>query len=232
MYTVHLDAMLAKIETIILYFSDKVPLEIFALVGGFIEEIVSPIPSPIIMTTVGTIASYRGDGIYYLIWLSILASVGKTIGCVIFYVITDKLEDVFVTKYGKYFGLKQENLEILGKYFDNTWKDDLILIVLRTIPFFPSLPVSVICGAIKLNMNTYIRATFIGDFLRSMIFALIGYLGFEGYHEILARFDKYEDIILYTMAAGILVAVFFLYKFKNKTDFFAILSKKIEQKKK
>ncbi|MFC1722448.1 hypothetical protein ACFL0C_02240, partial [Patescibacteria group bacterium] len=138
--------MFSQIESIIVTYSKVAPIELFSLVGGFLEDVISPIPSPLIMTTAGSLAFAQSKPFIYLVLLSLLAGVGKTAGAIILYYVSEKFEDVFVGKFGKYLGITKEDLVIIGNYFNNTWKDDLLLIILRTIPVFPALPISFACG--------------------------------------------------------------------------------------
>ena len=55
------------------------PLDVLAFIGSFMEEIIAPIPSPLVMTTAGTLAHTQNHTKRYLFWLAMDASMGKTI---------------------------------------------------------------------------------------------------------------------------------------------------------
>jgi len=128
--------------------SEQIPVGLYALVGGFIEEIIAPIPSPLIMTTAGSLLRLQGYGIIALFLISFLAAFGKTIGSWIIYVVADKSKGLIVLRFGKFLGVTQQDVEKIGKRFDNTWKDDVLLVLLRAVPFIPGAPVAVVCGII------------------------------------------------------------------------------------
>lgn len=190
--------------------AETTPLPIYTLFGGLIEEIVAPIPSPLIMMSAGSFVVAQNKTFLYLILLSFLAGVGKTVGSWLIYWVSDKAEDVVMTRFGKFLGISShKDVEWLGDLFDESWKDDLILIFLRVMPIFPGAPVSAAAGFIKLNMKSFIRATFIGTSLRSLLFGAMGYWGISHSSQILSIIDQLETVGLVLFAlAGVAVLIF------------------------
>ncbi len=196
--------------------SEQIPVGLYALVGGFIEEIIAPIPSPLIMTTAGSLLRLQKQGIAALFLISFLAAFGKTIGSWLIYIVADKSEDLIMLRFGKFLGVTQQDVKNIGKRFDNTWKDDVLLILLRAIPFIPGAPVAVVCGIIKLNPKRYLRSTLAGTFLRSLIFGFIGYNGLAAYQAIISRFDAIETtgtVLFVFLVLALLVWIYYLRKF-------------------
>lgn len=186
--------------------SEKVPVELYAFIGGLIEEIVAPIPSPLIMTTAGGILHLQGRGILALIFISLLAAAGKTLGAWLIYAVADKAEDILTHRFGKWLGITHRDIESIGRYFDKTWKDDVLLIFLRAFPIIPGAPVAVVCGIIKLNLTTYLRSTFIGILLRNLLLGGIGYGGVANYQTIVEALKVAETagkvfLVILTLAA-------------------------------
>ncbi|MCX5642278.1 MAG: VTT domain-containing protein [Candidatus Omnitrophica bacterium] len=195
--------------------SEQIPVGLYALVGGFIEEIIAPIPSPLIMTTAGSLLRLQGQGIAALFLVSFLAAFGKTIGSWIIYLIADKSENLIILRFGKFLGVTRKDVENIGKRFDNTWKDDVLLVLLRAIPFIPGAPVAVVCGIIKLNPKRYLRSTLAGTFLRSLIFGFIGYEGLATYQTIISRFNALETagaILFVLLVSALLIWLYSLRK--------------------
>ncbi len=151
------------------------PLPLFTFAGAFIEELIAPIPSPVVMTLAGSLAQSQGQVFTYLLWLALIGAVGKTIGSLVLYVIIDKADNWFLDRFGKFLGISAAGVESIGKYFNKGWRDDLLLILLRALPIIPTAPVSIGCGLIKLNLKTYLRGTFIGVLLRNSIYLYFGY---------------------------------------------------------
>jgi len=193
--------------------STQVPLSIYTSIGGLFEEIVAPIPSPLIMTTAGSIAQEQGRVALYIVLISAFAAVGKTVGALIIYYFADKAEDVVLTKFGKFLGITHKEVESFGKKFNNSWHDDVLLIFLRAVPIFPGAPVAAVCGLIKLNLRTYIQSTLIGVWIRSIIFGYIGYYGLSYLEEGVTNAENL-GIFIFLMLVGIPT----LYLFYKKRD--------------
>lgn len=205
------------IRKLILYLENLasiVPLEIFSFFGSIIEEIFAPIPSPMVMTLAGSLASAQNKGFLFLFYLSVFASIGKTIMSYVYYVIGDKAEDILLSKFGKFIGITHKEVESLGKYFNGSIRDDLIILFFRVLPIIPTAIVSVVCGTIKINKFTYIRATFIGFIFRSLIFLYIGFAGISTYKE-LSHGSSFVDVIKYLAIITFLISPFVYIYFKK-----------------
>ena len=207
-------------------YAAQIPLEVFVPVGAFIEEVLAPIPSPFIMTTAGTISAGRGLPFAYLIFLAIIGSVGKTAGAWILYYATDKAEDFVLSRFGKFLGVTHKEVEGIGKRFGKGWKDDVTLFFIRTLPILPSAPISVVSGLIKLNPRTYIVSTFLGIWVRNLLFLYFGYIGAEVYKDVIQGFEGIQSvvqIIMFLVVGGIIAWAY--WKRKNGSK------KKLKKKK-
>ena len=56
--------------------AENVPVELFAFLGSFIEELIAPIPSPVVMTLAGTMVKSNGSPFWYLFVVAVIASLG------------------------------------------------------------------------------------------------------------------------------------------------------------
>ena len=193
-----------------------IPVELYALLGGLIEEIVAPIPSPIIMTTAGGIVKLQNGTWVNILIISLIAGIGKTIGSLLLYYLADKMEDFFVPRFGKFFGIDHQTIEHLGQRFKGNWKDIGVLTILRAMPVIPGAPVAVACGAIKLNMKTYLISTYIGTFLRSLFFAYIGFVGAESYESLMESMDNIESIMTILAIFLIFAGIWYIKKLSEK----------------
>src|SRR3989338_9462926 len=202
-----------QIINLIKTLANTIPLDVFAFIGSFMEEIIAPIPSPLVMITAGTLAHTQNHTLLYLFWLALAASLGKTIASWLYYVLADKSEDLVLTRFGKYVGVSHKEVESMSRHFNGTWKDDVVLLVLRSLPIMPTSLVSVVCGFIKLNMRTYLQSTFIGYFIRSFIFLYIGYTGMATYGNVSNELVSIESFIKVVSGAGlVLFLVWIFYK--------------------
>lgn len=196
--------------------ANRIPIEFFALVGSFIEELIAPIPSPIIMTMAGSIAQTQGKVLPYLLVLAVMSSIAKTGAGWLLYFIADVAEDVFMTRFGKFFGVSHQEIERIGAYISGGWKDSVVLFLLRSIPVMPSSPISVTCGAIKINLRTFLVATFFGSIIRSFFFLYLGYTGLEASRNLMEGLDSLDTIFNIAFVVVLLgIFVWALYKRKR-----------------
>lgn len=221
-----LSQLLSPLIELLHQLSGLVPLPIFTFFGAFIEEVIAPIPSPLVMTLAGSMTASLGKAWTYLIWLALVGAIGKTIGSYIIYVIADKGEDLIMTKFGKYLGVSHKEVEIIGKHLNKGWRDEFVLILLRAIPIMPTAPVSIVCGLIKINLKTYLSATFIGTLIRNIFYLYLGFTSVGALESINEGIDSFEKIgyliLLIMVAAGLL----FIYVQKKNESGIKFLEKK------
>ena len=175
--------------------ANMVSVDIFVAIGSFVEELIAPIPSPIVMTLAGTIALAQEKPFVFLFWLALIGAIGKTIGCYLLYIIADKLEDVVVGKFGKFFGVSHKEIERLGHHFNGGLRDDIIIFLARAIPIVPTAPVSLICGVIKVRLRTYLVSSFLGTLPRNMFYLYLGYAGLASVESVLGQFENVETVM-------------------------------------
>ena len=187
--------ILDRIEQLLMDSAGHLPLEVSAFVGGLVEEVVAPIPSPFVMAADGSAAYAQGKGFIVLCWLSLLGSAGKTLGAWFLYLVADKLEDLLVGRLGRFLGVSHQDIEGIGKRFTGGHKDAWILFTLRALPIVPSSPVSVVAGIIKLNLRVYLLATLAGNFFRNLVYIYLGYSGLSAYKSMLSRMDSAESVV-------------------------------------
>lgn len=221
----------SQIIDMLLEFSKHVPVEIFTLIGSFLEEVVSPIPSPFVLTTSGSLADAQGYAVWLLFWLATIAAIGKTVGAVLLYVVVDKGEDFFMEKFGKKLGITHEDIERIGQSLKKGNRDDIALFLARALPIVPSAPLSIVCGFIKIPFRTYLVTTFFGSIIRGMFYLLLGYFGLSALQEFQAGMDTAESIgkVLFFVILAIATAGFYWKRsqlHKKPIEGKSILSKK------
>jgi len=220
------------IDQLIIYLeqlAQDVPLTIFAFIGSVVDEVIAIVPSPFVPITAGTLAFEQNQALGFLFVIALTGTLGKTLATLLTYWVADKLEDFLThSKIGKILGVDKEEIEKYGRYLDGTGKDEIIMIVLRALPFVPTLPVSVIAGLIKLDIWTYIFSTFIGTYIRFMFYLVLAYEGVKKYSGLLDKFDTVDTVINITIAATIMgwLFLFLRKKWDRVMDFFFSKNKK------
>lgn len=202
----------------LLAWSATVPVELFTIVGAFLEEVIAPIPSPLVMTTAGSIARAGGHPWVFLLWLTFIGAISKTVGSWIIYVIADKGEDVIIGKFGKFFGITQDDIKNMEKYIRSRTNEGLMLFILRSLPIVSSALLSVLCGVLAINMRVYLVTTFLGTLIRNLFFLVLGYAGVEAYQSLLGGVDLLETVTKVLMVALVASVIGWMYwrRWKNK----------------
>lgn len=201
--------IIEKLISLLEQLAEHVPVELFAFFGSFIEELIAPIPSPVVMTLAGSMAATNGSAFWYLFVIAVIAAVGKTLGAIILYYIADKTEDVILSRAGKYIGITHKQVEQVGARFQGTAKDYATLLVIRSTPIIPSAPISLICGLIGLPKKLLIISTFFGTIVRDFIYLYIGFTGASAATEIIEGIEGASSIV--TIILGLIGAGIFAY---------------------
>ncbi len=171
--------MIDWLITILTPYASTVPLEALVFCFSFLEEIIAPIPAFPILLLTGGFAVVQNYGLLGILWLAAVAAFGKTLGAIIVYHIVDKVENVFMTRFGAYFDVAPGDLEKFGSRLGHGKRDYVFLTLARAIPFIPSAIISVGSGLIHIPLKLYIVATFVGSFFRILSYLLAGYFGAE-----------------------------------------------------
>lgn len=201
----------------------QIPLPLFTIIGGFIEEVLAPIPSPFVMMLAGSIGKSQNFTIPALIGIAAIGAVGKSLGAWLLYVIGDKAEDFALGKFGKFIGISQKDVESIGSYFKGGAKDWIIMIIMRAIPIMPTSPLSLIAGVIKIDLKAYLLGGFIGTIIRNFFFIYIGYLGLDTANSLMSGLDNAETIAKVVFVGVVGLGLAYLYwkrSKKNPMDWF------------
>lgn len=188
------------------------PLPWFTFFGAMLEEIIAPIPSPLVMTLSGSLAGSNQAPWMYLGLLALVGAIGKTLGSYVIYIVADKAENLIMGKLGKFLGVTSKEVEIIGKHLNKGWRDDIVLFLLRAIPIMPTAPVSIVCGLIKLNLRTYITSTFLGTFVRNIFYLYLGYTSvgaLESINEGIDGFEKFGYLALLILIGAVMGYIFY-----------------------
>jgi len=215
----------------LLALAQKIPIELYSIIGPFAEEIISPIPSPFVMASAGSIAAAQAKPLIYLLWLALLGAFGKTVASWILYFAADKAEDIVIGRFGKFVGVSHKEVEELGRHFNGGWRDNVVIFFARFIPIIPSSPISVVCGVIKINVWTYLSSTFFGTIFRNLFYLYFGYAGLNAYESTLEGLDSAESVVQIVMVVGIAVLIGWFYYIRSKKGEFSGLSSPFSDKK-
>lgn len=213
MFTKLLDPIVAYLHTL----SSTVPLPVFTTVGAALEEIIAPIPSPLVMTLAGSLAAAGTHHWLYLVYLALIGAVAKTAASYLVYYVSDKAEDVILTRFGKFVGVSHKEVERFGSQLSGDWKDHLIMLALRAVPIIPTAPVSIISGLLKIDLVTFLWTTAVGYTVRNYFYLYLGATSLDALESLNQGLDSVEKIgylIIFLLLAGLTL---FFYK-KRQDD--------------
>lgn len=168
-----------KIIELLEQYGSQLPLELFVFVGCFVEEIISPVPSFIVLVPAGAAALLQNVGWWYLLVLATIGAVGRLLAAMILYVVADKGEDWLFSNGRRVFGVTHQQLERLGRRFSGSSRDYVLLFLLNALPMLPTSMLSLACGFIKIKFGMFVVATFIGSAVNAAIYLGVGYAGSE-----------------------------------------------------
>jgi membrane protein DedA with SNARE-associated domain len=216
------------IENVFRTAATSTSLEVFAFFGSLAEEIISPIPSYVVMGIVGTMALAKQASIGELLLLAFVGAAGKTLGGVFYYVIGDVAEDLLRGSLARLFRITPESIENFGKRFSGKhWKDFGLIFLLRFFPFTPTTPLSLACGAVKIRFWVYVSAGLLGNFAKDIGYVLIGYYGVASLTRLWREIHWYKvelEWVLGLIAFGVVLTYFF------QSDIWREIKKKIWRK--
>jgi len=182
--------------------------------GGLVEQIIVPIPSPIIPMAAGFLFVPKEIAGFFSIFKSIFFkaalpfAIGSTLGSTMVYLIAWFGGKWLIDKFHKWLEIDWDDIEaIKRKYFKGTIMDEVVIFLSRAIPIVPSVLFSAACGAIRIPPWRFYILTAAGLLVRGLLLGWLGWQSGEALFKISAGLDKWEmvlSILLVLIAFGLL----------------------------
>lgn len=187
-------------------------------IGGIFEEIIVPIPSPLVSMAGGAFLLTDGEMLGWALFRKVALpfALGATLGSSFVYLLAYFGGRFLVDKLAKYLGFNWAVVEKMRKRFIKGYRDELAIVVLRAIPVMPVSLISGVCGAVQLNWKEFYLFTFLGLLIRSFILGLIGFELGMAYEPIVHGLDRVETLISITLALILFGFLGFLYYQRKK----------------
>ncbi len=188
------------------------PIGVF--LGVMIETFIAPIPSPIIMMAAGFILTWGLPP--HLAILSILFNVmlvgafAATLGSFFGYGIAYFGGYPIIERYGKYLGTSIDEVEYMSQQMKKSSRDEIYLFTARAVPIIPLSVVSLLYGALRVDVKRFTIVTFLGALPRCLVLGMIGWAVGVAFFEISQLIDLFETMILVILL--IFFIVFLLYR--------------------
>ncbi|MFT3696662.1 MAG: DedA family protein [Kofleriaceae bacterium] len=166
-----------------------------------LESTLVPIPSEIVMPFAGVIAA-KGLGMTLPVIL-IINSLAAMLGSGISYWIGAKGGKPLVLRYGKYFLIRQKDIELTERYFANHGKATIL--ISRFLPVIRHI-ISLPAGVARMPLVPFFTQTFIGSTIWGSVLMILGYHFGEAFLET-AKKVKHVDLIVGVVILAVLLAL-------------------------
>lgn len=179
---------------------------VFVFLAMFLEGIIFPIPSEVVLAFTGFLVSKATFSFYSAI---IVSSLGSFLCALIYYIIGYFGFKPFILKYGKYVFLKQKDIEKTESFFAKHGSKAILLS--RFIPIIRQLG-ALPAGGAKMNFGKFSFFTILGALIWNGLFIYLGYLLGENWQK-LGQYTQFLDYLF--LFAIILALIIFIYKRKK-----------------
>lgn len=192
------------------------------VIGGLIEQVIVPIPSPLVPMAAGFLfvsrqLPFAAAAKEIFIKAALPFAIGSTIGSTMVYLIAWFGGKWLIDKFAKWFSFKWEDVEKFQKrFFHGRWTDELLIFLFRAIPLIPSVLVSAACGAIRVKPAGFYPFTFLGLLVRGIILGFVGWQSGEALFKVSEGLDRWEMVLTAVIILTISVGLFLTLKGRKK----------------
>ena len=196
--------------------------QLSVFIGVMIEQIIVPIPSPLIIMGAGAILISPDLSIprafLQILWIIVLpGTIASTLGSYIGYMISYYGGKALVDRFQRFLGVDWKEIENLEKRFRGK-KEAWSLFLSRAIPVFPISLVSIFAGLLHIPIRPFTLYTFLGSIFRCFFLAFVGWWIGATYEKVATRLDSVETIVSVLLLIGMGIVLIFLYhKFRRGT---------------
>jgi len=197
--------------------------QLSVFIGVMIEQIIVPIPSPLIVMGAGAILISSGFSIpnafLQILWIVVLpGTIASTLGSYIGYTISFYGGKALVIRLQRFLDVDWSQIEKLERRFQGR-KEAWSIFLSRAIPVFPISLVSILAGLLRVPLRPFTLYTFLGSIFRCFFLAFFGWWIGATYEKVATRLDSVETIISVLMLIGMGAAFGYLYhKFRRSAS--------------
>lgn len=190
--------------------------------GTIIEEVIAPIPSPVILMAAGAVLLSHHDQVsesFLLDFINIVfwGALGGTIGALVPFGIFFVGGKEALTRFGKFFGISWSQVEKFQKKLNNSFLDELSIFFFRSLPVMPSILIAAGSGILRLHPVKFMLLFWSGGMIRSSIFVFMGWQLAETFWDQAKLLESISDIILKLtlVALFIVMIILFIKRYKE-----------------
>ncbi|MDI7261778.1 MAG: VTT domain-containing protein [Thermodesulfobacteriota bacterium] len=195
--------------------------QLSVFIGVMIEQIIVPIPSPMIIMGAGAILIPSElsipNAFLQILWIIVLpGSIASTLGSYIGYTISFYGGKALVIRFQRFLGVDWNQIERLEKRFQGKTEAWSIFLS-RAIPVFPISLVSIFAGLLRVPIKPFTLYTFMGSIFRCFFLGFLGWWVGTTYEKVATHLDSAETIVSILLLIGMGIAfVYLYYKFRRQ----------------
>ena len=196
--------------------------QLSVFIGVMIEQIIVPIPSPLIIMGAGAILISPDISILnaflQILWIIVVPGcIASTLGSFIGYLISYYGGKALVIRFQRFLDVDWNEIENLERRFHGK-KEALSIFLLRAIPVFPISLVSIFAGLLRIPIKPFTFYTFLGSIFRCLFLGFVGWWIGATYEKVATQLDSVETIVSVLMLIAMVAVLGFLYlKFRRST---------------
>lgn len=120
-----------------------------------------------------------------LVFVALPVGLGSTLGSLLLYYISYFGGKAAVLKYQRFLRFTWEDVEKISGRFSGAWYDEVIFLLIRSIPVVPSFPLTIVAGFFRMHFLPYFVLTVVGFTIRMMITLIVVGVGIGGLSELM-----------------------------------------------
>ncbi len=189
--------------------------QLSVFIGVMIEQIIVPIPSPLIIMGAGAILIPSGLSIpqafVQILWTIVLpGTIASTLGSYIGYLISYYGGKALVIRFQRFLRVDWAEIEALERRFRGK-KEAWSIFLARAIPVFPISLVSIFAGLLRIPLRPFTIYTFWGSIFRCFFLGFFGWWMGTTYVKAATHLDSAETIVSMLMLIGMGAVFLYLY---------------------
>jgi membrane protein DedA with SNARE-associated domain len=194
--------------------------QLAVFIGVMIEQIIVPIPSPLIIMGAGAILILPElsipNALVQILWIIVLpGTIASTLGSYVGYLISYYGGKALVIKFQRFLDVDWGQIERLEKRLQGR-KEALMLFLARAIPVFPISLVSIFAGLLRVPIKAFTIYTFLGSIFRCLFLGFVGWWIGATFEKVATRLDSIETIVSICLLIGMAAGLGYLYyKFRR-----------------
>ncbi len=194
--------------------------QLAVFIGVMVEQIIVPIPSPLIIMGAGALLILPGLSIpqafLQILWIIVLpGSIASTLGSYIGYTISYYGGKALVIRLRRFLEVDWEQIERLEQRFQGK-KEAWSIFLSRAIPVFPISLISIFAGLLRIPIRPFTFYTFLGSIVRCFFLGFFGWWVGATYEKVATHLDSMETFVSILILIGMVITFGYLYyKFRR-----------------